>query len=193
MRLIAMCALVGTALLAGACGSGSSTTVTHTVTQSHTVTVATQASTSSTSGSGPAPRCKESSLAVGIMTPAGNGAAGSFYEFLTFRNTGSAACTLAGFPGVSAFGGGKQLGSPAGRSPVTPKTVTLAAGATTRAQLQINDVGVFQPSKCEPARAAGLRVFPPNDFSPRDVTLSFRACSRTGTIYMYVSPVGWAP
>jgi hypothetical protein len=138
---------------------------------------------------GSVPRCKASAVAVGIVTPAGNGAAGSFYEFLTFRNTGSTACTLAGFPGVSAFGGGRQLGSPAQRSPGTPRTVALAPGVTTRAQLQINDVGVFSPSKCQPAQAAGLRVFPPNDFSPNDVKLSFRACSKKGTVYMSVSPV----
>jgi Domain of unknown function (DUF4232) len=180
MRPLAMCALVGTALVAAGCGSGSSTTVTRTVTRPRTVVVTSM---------GPVPRCKASAVAVGIVTPAGNGAAGSFYEFLTFRNTGSTACTLAGFPGVSAFGGGRQLGSPAQRSPGTPRTVALAPGVTTRAQLQINDVGVFSPSKCQPAQAAGLRVFPPNDFSPNDVKLSFRACSKKGTVYMSVSPV----
>jgi hypothetical protein len=35
-----------------------------------------------------------------------------------------------------------------------------------------------------------LRVFPPNDFSPKDVKLAFQACSKKGTAYMSVSPVG---
>ena len=187
MRPLALCALVGSALVVAGCGSGSSTTVTRTVTRPPTVVVTSTPTTGSASGA--APRCRASSVAVGIVTPPGSAAAGSFYEYLTFRNTGSSACTLAGFPGVSAFGGGKQLGSPAGRSPAAAKTVTLAPGANARAQLQINDVGVFSPSKCRPAQAAGLRVFPPNDFSPNDVKLSFQACSKKGTAYMSVSPV----
>lgn len=188
MRRLAVCAFVGAALLAG-CGAGSSSTVTVTRSQTVTVTSSEAASAAATAATGSARRCTPSSLAVGIVTPQGNGAAGSFYESLTFRNTGSAACTLAGFPGVSAFGSGKQLGSPARRSTVMARPVILAPGATARAQLQINDVGVFSPGKCGPAQADGLRVFPPNAFTPKDVKLSFQACSRKGAIYMSVSPV----
>lgn len=183
-------------MLAGGCGSGSPSTVTSTVTRSQTITVTKPGAASSgetatgeTATTAAGARCPASSLAVGVVTPPGNGAAGSIFEVLTFRNTGSSACTLAGFPGVSALAAGQQLGSPARRAPVTAKTVTLVPGATARARLQITDVGVFSPARCAPAEATGLRVFPPNDVTSTDVRLAFRACSKAGTIYLSVSPV----
>jgi hypothetical protein len=86
---------------------------------------------------------------------------------LQLRNTGSAPCTLYGYPGVSwvAGAGGHQVGSAATRQANTSgaanKTVTLAPGATASAPLDIVDAGAIPASECKPVPVRGLRVYPP--------------------------------
>src|ERR1700749_1136129 len=75
-----------------------------------------------------APACQASQLVATLND--GSGAAGSTYWKLTFSNLGPA-CTLGGYPGVSAVGlNGRQIGSAASRSGTTGgKTVTLKAAS----------------------------------------------------------------
>jgi hypothetical protein len=85
---------------------------------------------------------------------------------------------------------GHRLGSPAGRDHTrTPHTVRLNAGATRTATLQVVNVGNFSAAACRPVTAAGLRVFPPNATRSKVVPFPFRACSRSGPIYLIVRPV----
>jgi Protein of unknown function (DUF4232) len=136
-------------------------------------------------------RCYASELTVWLGTP-GNGAAGSTYYDLELSNTSKSACTLFGFPGVSANNGGKQLGSAAGRDHSRPSTlVTLRPGATSHVLLQITDVGNFSPAACKPVRAQSLRVFAPGAFGSINMPFqgSFGACSRRGPVYLHVTPV----
>jgi hypothetical protein len=97
-------------------------------------------------------------------------------------------CTLFGFPGVSALGTlGHQLGSPAGRDHADPtRLVTLRRGQTAHVLLQITDVGVFPPSACQPANAAELKVYPPNDVTALRIPFQFRACRASGPVYLHV-------
>jgi hypothetical protein len=136
-----------------------------------------------------ASRCTVGQLVTWIGLP-GDGAAGhTFYE-LEFSNISARACSLTGFPGVSAVHDGTQVGSPADRNPSHPVTrVTLARGATAHAILGITDVGVFPPSACQVTAANQLRVFAPNDFIARGVPLGFAACQRPGEVFLQVSPV----
>ncbi len=61
-----------------------------------------------------------------------------------FTNLSGRACTLHGYPGVSAVSlSGGRLGRPAGLGTATPTTVTLADGATAAATLQIADPANF--------------------------------------------------
>lgn len=88
---------------------------------------------------------------------------------LQFRNVGSSACTLYGYPGVSWVAGadGHQVGAPAVRQPdITggaEQTVTVAAGALASAPLDIVDASVIPPSECKPVPVLGLRVYPPGE------------------------------
>ena len=75
------------------------------------------------------------------------------------------------------------------REIVTPHTVTLANGATAFAQVGIVQPGLFPPSKCGPVTAAGLRVFPPNQTQSKRVPFPFTACSKSGPLYLRVTPV----
>ena len=136
------------------------------------------------------PRCATSGLVIWLETQ-GNGALGSIYYNLDFTNLSGHACTLVGYPGVSAVNlGGHTLGSAASRDNFhAPVVVTLAAGATARAVLRIVEAGNFPPSTCRPLTAAGLRVYPPNQTASKVVPFPFSACSRSRPVYLSVRVV----
>src|ERR1022692_3127969 len=88
--------------------------------------------------------CATSRLVVWLNVPPGNDYAGGAYYYLEFTNLSGHACTLRGYPGVSAVSlSGRQLGSPAGWD--TPKTtaVRLASGATATAELLVSEPGTW--------------------------------------------------
>ena|SRR5579872_3109592 len=134
-----------------------------------------------------APRCPAGALTVWLGIP-GDGAAGSTSYQLELSNTSTKTCTLYGFPGVSATGrNGRQLGSAANRDYADPiHLVTLRHGATAHVLLQITDVTNYPPASCHPANAVELRVYPPNDRRPAQVPFSFRACGKSGPVYLHV-------
>jgi len=133
------------------------------------------------------PGCPTAGLVVWMNNE--QGTAGTFYSDLNFTNLSGHACTLRGHPGVSAVSlGGGQLGQPAAWPSATLRTVTLANGATATAVLAITDVGVFPPGACHQVTAAGLRVYPPNQFTSKRVPYPFGACT-TGRVFMRVDPV----
>lgn len=136
------------------------------------------------------PKCATSRLVVWLDTQ-GNGTAGSIYYTLELTNLSTHACTLGGYPGVSAVNlAGHQLGSAASRDTAhKPHVVTLAPGASATAVLRIVDAGNFPSSSCHQVTAAGLRVFPPNMTSSKVVPFPFSACSQAGPVYLSVRAV----
>src|SRR5438270_870617 len=78
-----------------------------------------------------APACRTGGLVIWMGTP-GNGTAGTIFYTLNFTNLSGHACTLRGFPGVSAVNlGGRRLGQAAARDAgQTVRTITVAAGHT---------------------------------------------------------------
>jgi hypothetical protein len=136
------------------------------------------------------PACATSQLTAWVGLP-GDGAAGSTYFELQLSDTGTTACNLYGFPGVSGLSStGKQLGSPASWDHgFKPKYVVLTPGTTAHFVLQIVDAVNFPTSTCTSTAAAGLRIYPPNQTVAEQVPLSFQACLKTGSIYLNVRPV----
>ncbi len=136
------------------------------------------------------PRCATSGLVVWLDTQ-GSGAAGSSYYMLELTNLSGHTCTLIAYSGVSAVNlRGRQLGKAASRtSSPQPKLVTLADGATATEVLRIVDVSLFTPSACRPVTAAGLRVYPPNQTASKVIPFPFRACSRSGPVYLSVQAI----
>ena len=134
-----------------------------------------------------APRCATGALTVWLGIP-GDGTAGSTFFQLELSNTSGRACTLYGFPGVSAIGpGGHQLGRAAARDHADPvRLVTLRRGATAHVLLRIVDVANFPAASCDPASAVALRVYPPNDRRPVQVPFSFQACRKSGPVFLDV-------
>jgi hypothetical protein len=146
------------------------------------------------------PGCATSGLVVWLNVPPGNDYAGGAYYDLEFTNLSGHACTLRGYPGVSAVGlNGRQLGSPAGWGSSTTTTVRLASGHTATAELQITDTGnysqCFQRLPQGPGRpgilptAAGLRVYPPNQTAATVIPYPLQACAHTGPVWIHAGPV----
>jgi hypothetical protein len=118
----------------------------------------------------------------------GNGYAGGAYYQLELSNTSSRACTLYGYPGVSALApGGHQLGRAAGRGPAAvSRLVTLGRGATAHVLLQITDVANFPPASCGKTTAVALRVYPPGATRSLEIPFTFPACGTSGPVYLHV-------
>jgi len=182
-RVAAAVALASGVALLAACGSKappSGGTVTKTITRTPSTSASSPASSPSPSASSsPAgPACATSELAVSLGQ--GNGAAGSTIVPLEFRNTSSSACTLYGYPGVSFVTGpgGSQIGTSASEDNATPRQlVTLAAGSTAHALLQVAVAQNYPPSRCHLVHAHWLRIFPPGQTAPLYVRFDSATCT----------------
>ena len=101
---------------------------------------------------------------LALRLGAQGGAAGSVYAPIIFTNTSASACTLAGYPGVSyaAPNDGAQVGAAASRNALhAASTVTLAAGASAAALVQMANHANYPAATCSAAAVGGLRVYPP--------------------------------
>jgi Protein of unknown function (DUF4232) len=138
----------------GASSAGASSSASASSAASGTVTV-----------TGGTPACTSANLQASLGGGAGAGMSQN-HTGLQLRNTGSSACTLYGYPGVSWVRGaqGLQTGAAAVRQPDpggTEGVVTLAPGALASAPLDIVDAAVIPPSECKPVPVRGLRIYPP--------------------------------
>jgi hypothetical protein len=146
---------------------------------------ASAAASTRTATAASAPRCTTAHLEIWLGLGLGGGTAGSTFYPLEFSNVGHSACTLNGFPGVSAVGGGGgQLGPAASRNGQHHGTVTLAPGDTAHAILRVLDAGAVCSS---PVTASSLKVFPPGATRSESIPFSFAACSHRGVLV--VGPV----
>jgi hypothetical protein len=113
------------------------------------------------------------------------------YVTIDFTNTSGSRCTLFGYPGVSLVTGPpyKQIGLAAKRSTSSSKKlVTLAAGATANAQLQIVDALNFPSASCGPTKATALKIYPPSQTEPVYLPNTSTGCSKPVQI-MYIGTV----
>jgi hypothetical protein len=126
-----------------------------------------------------ASKCATSGLVIWINTT-GNGTAGSIFYNLYFTNLSRRACSLKGYPGVSAVDlSGRRLGRAASReASQRPAALTLRPGGTATAVLRIVDAANFSASACNVVTAAGLRVYPPRESRSKVVPFPFKTCSR---------------
>ena len=120
-----------------------------------------------------------------------NGAAGSDYVDIVFKNLNTQACTLYGYPGVS-FGAGSpvaQVGQPADRnSAVSSSLVTLQPQGYAYAVLQIGDAQNWPASTCQPTATTWLQVIAPNATNPLMVSFDSTAC-KGDIVTMHVEAV----
>lgn len=118
-------------------------------------------------------RCLSQNTTVWDAQP-GNAAAGSVYYDLEFSNVGHSACTLFGYPGISALDShGNQVGLPATRINQPGPHITLQPGGTAHVILRVADAGAV----CQhPVNAVDLKIFPPGQFSAQHLPFATQAC-----------------
>jgi Protein of unknown function (DUF4232) len=119
------------------------------------------------------------------------GAAGSDYVDIVFKNLNTKACTLYGYPGVS-FGAGSpvaQVGQPADRNGAVASTlVTLQPQGSAYAVLQVGDAQNWPASTCKPTATTWLQVIAPNTTNPLYVAFKSTAC-KGDVVTMHVEAV----
>jgi len=127
-------------------------------------------------------------------------AAGTSWSSLIFINTGPA-CSLRGYPGVSAMTAphGRQVGAPAVRELGRPglggsrvATIVLPRNGTASSLLRQATAANFPAASCRPRRVAVLRVFPPGETHPVYAGYRQSECSR-GRAVIGVTPVAAGP
>ncbi|GAB2582626.1 DUF4232 domain-containing protein [Microlunatus antarcticus] len=188
-------------LTAAACGTDAASTPSPTSAGEPTVTVTatepapaptspTSAPSSTPGGAGGGSGCAVGSLKITYANDTGGGGAGSVAGALTFRNTGSAACTLSGFPGVSFVGGGNgtQVGQAATRTDAAVKTRTLEPGTSVKAALRRTQPGNYGDD-CGQTKVDGFRVFPPGSTESAFVAFPTTGCKSADVPLLQVGPV----
>jgi hypothetical protein len=131
-------------------------------------------STKANNGAAPAGRaCATSQLTVSVTD--GQGAAGTEYSGITFRNRSASTCTLRGYPGVSLLDRNhQQIGQPAQRDKGSDPIVVMAPGQTATAAFSVG------PAACGdalPPASAYLRVFPPDNRDELVISATVLPCA----------------
>jgi hypothetical protein len=129
-------------------------------------------------------------VSVWVAVDQGDGTAGTTYYPLEFTNISGHACSLDGYPGVSAISRtGKQLGSPAAWGSLSgARRVVLAPGATAHTILAYHDVGAYPRRACDPVDTTSeLRVYLPGERVATAAAFDFAACSRPGVAYLAIT------
>jgi hypothetical protein len=141
----------------------------------------------------------EAWLGLGTAGETGTGsrpAEGTYYT-LEFTNVSDRACSLFGYPEVSAYQDSPEargpIGSAAARdTSVRPKPVTLAPGATAHAELRVTTVSA-QPASCAQVTAEELRIALPRQARPAFVPAHISVCSQKGQVSLSVQAIQARP
>lgn len=140
------------------------------------------AASSAPRGSADAPStapCTASELGVWVAADQRAAAMSTMYAPLEFTNLSRHACTMRGFPRISAINGSRQIGSPATRDHAVPaRTVRLAPGATAYALLEYSDVATSNRPRF---MGSELRVYPPGQRQADHALWGFPACTAKGS------------
>jgi Protein of unknown function (DUF4232) len=137
------------------------------------------------------PPCASSGLVIWAGEEAGGGTAGSVYYRVELTNLSGKACTVSGYPTVSAVSlKGQKIGAGATHEPgKKAHTVKLAPGDSAVATLRIVDALNFPKNKCKPTLAAGLRIGVPGGSGAKVAPLAFETCALTKSKTLSVSVV----
>ncbi len=136
----------------------------------------------------------------GTADPPGAYPARETFYTLEFTNVSDRACSLYGYPAVSAYRdspvAGGPIGGPIGGSAirdtsVRPKPVMLQPGATAHAVLRVT--GATQPAGCAEVTAEELRITLPRQARPSFVPAHIPVCSEKGHVSLRVQAIQARP
>ena len=161
---------------------------TSTSTSTKTAAVSPRAVPSSEPPSASSTACPTRSLAATVGL--GQGAAGSVYQVIDFKNLSNTTCTLYGYPGVSLASGSPvtQVGAAASRSTETAvSVVTLAPGQSANALLRITQALNYPSATCSPVATTYLQIFPPDQFTPIYLAYKSTGCAKSTVNLLSIS------
>jgi len=120
---------------------------------------------------------------------------GTYYT-LEFTNVSDRACSLFGYPEVSAYRDTPKVRGPIGSAAahdtsVRPKPVMLAPGATAHAGLRVTVSA--QSAICVQVTAEELRIALPRQARPAFVPAHIPVCSQKGQVSLSVQPIQARP
>lgn len=122
-------------------------------------------------------------MSASVGAPQGN--ANGLQIVVVFMNTGTAPCTLSGYPTVTQAGGTPltKIGQPATPSKAMPRTVvTVPPNGSASARLQIANSANYPVGTCQPTKATSLTVVPPDQKSALHVSFGSTACKGTAKL-----------
>ena len=137
---------------------------------------------------------------AGTADPPGAYPARETYYTLEFTNVSDRACSLYGYPEVSAYRdspaagglvGGPISGSAIRDTSVRPKPVMLQPGATAHAVLRVTSA--TQPTGCAEVTAGELRIMLPRQAQPSFVPAHIPVCSHRGHVSLSVQAIQARP
>jgi len=132
----------------------------------------------------------------GTAGPPGAYPARETYYTLEFTNVSDRACSLYGYPEVSAYRDSPAAGGPIGGAAirdtsVRPKPVMLEPGATAHAVLRVT--GAAKPAGCAEVTAEELRITLPRQARPSFVPAHIPVCSQRGNVSLSVQAIQARP
>ena len=138
---------------------------------------------------------------AGVASPGNAGPPGAYparetYYTLEFTNVSDRACSLYGYPEVSAYrdspvAGGPITGTAIRDTSVRPKPVMLEPGATAHAVLRVT--AAAKPPGCAEVTAAELRITLPRQARPSFVPAHIPVCSKKGQVSLRVQAIQARP
>jgi hypothetical protein len=181
--------LAGLAVLATACSATGSASGTVTATATATDPVTVSPAPAKPNG---APLCATTQLTLRIGGGLVNDGADIYYIY--FKNTGATACTLRGYPGVSAVtgpdGSASQIGSDAKRTPTSSvATQLLKPGRSVQATLRFARTGNFVAPQCQHVNVMFLKIFPPGGTTAAYAGIEEQVCAETTLPTMTITTV----
>jgi len=120
------------------------------------------------------------------------GTAGGLEIVIVFRNLHTVPCTMSGYPGVTQASGTPptDIGQPATADASTPRTlVTLPPGGFASAKLKIANASNQLAVTCKAVKATWLRVAPPGQRTPFNISFGTTACKGTAKLMSVTSVV----
>jgi len=134
---------------------------------------------------------------AGEAGPGGHTVASTYYT-LEFTNVSHRACSLYGYPEVSAYSDsqvtGSQIGTTAIRdTSVRPQQVMLAPGATAHAVLRVTVVRSTQPAGCTQMTAEELRVTLPRQVRSAFLPAHILVCAKKERVSLSVQAIQGRP
>jgi hypothetical protein len=139
-----------------------------------------------------APLCATTQLTLRIGGGLVSDGADIYYIY--FKDTGATACTLRGYPGISAVtgpdGSASQIGSDAKRASTSPvASQLLKPGRSVQATLRFARTGNFVLPQCQHVNVMFLKIFPPGGATAAYAGVDEQVCAETTLPTMTITTV----